>query len=662
MIKLLLTLLITVQLLLAAGQSAVQLDSMLRLLPTQKADSHRVKTLSKISQYYYTVSPLKSFPYANEALQLAEKIQWKRGIANLHNNLGLYISDTGNNQLAREHFEKSYQLNLELGARVNQVNNLNNIGRGYMVESAFTQAADNFFKALAIAEELKDQDLIALVAGNISNCFSVQKDYAKAIQYAQLELSAGTKANSSRRITHALTALGIFTFAQHDTMAARAYAQRALKIAEDSHNKVDEANVLINLSNFMAPDYPRQVSLMLRVNSIMDEINPLSETSLVNNANLGELYTRLALQSGAAQKAVYQRKAEESLLKAKSLAEKTNSPAYLAAIYTDLERLEEQKGNYQSALVYLKKATATNDSLFSQDKKNAIAGLEGKHNLAVKDNEIAINKLLLASQRKTQWGLIAGVAFLLVIGALLYRQSRSRKKTNTTLMVLNNQLDEANKIKARFFSILSHDLRSPIVNLVHFLHLQRESPDLLGPEQQRLQQQNISDAAENLLINMESMLLWSKEQMENFKPNIKMVPVEALFNYLQQFFAHVQQVSLRFEARPGMVVATDENYLRTIMQNLTSNAIRAVKNAATPQVVWRAVQEGNSIQLSITDNGPGIAEEQAKTLFEDSVVANSKHGLGLHLVRDLAKAIQYSIAVSSSPGAGTTFVLSSTRA
>ena len=657
--KLLLTVLFMVQLVAAVGQSAAQLDSMLRLLPSQKEDSNKVKTLSKISQYYYSVSPLKSFPYANEALQLAEKIQWKRGIANLHNNLGLYISDTGNNQLAREHFEKSYQLNLQIGAKVNQVNNLNNIGRSYMVESAFTQAADNFFKALGIAESLKDDDLVALVAGNIANCFSVQKDFAKAIKYAEMELSAGTKASNTRRITHALMTLGSFTFHQKDTAAARSYASRALKIAEDTHNKVDEANVLVNLANFYAPDYQKQMSLMLRVNTIMDEINPVSETSLVNNANLGEVYTNLALQSEGAQKSAYFSKAAESLLKAKALAEKTNSPAYLAAIYADLEHLEEERQQYKSALNYLKKATATNDSLFSQEKKNEIAGLEGKHNLAVKDNEIAINKLLLANQRKTQWALIAGLALLLVIGALLYRQSLNRKKTNTTLMVLNNQLDEANKVKARFFSILSHDLRSPIVNLVHFLHLQRDSPDLLTPDQQQLQQQKISDAAENLLNNMEAMLLWSKEQMDNFKPNIKMVPVTDLFNYIEQFFAHAQQVSLRFEAAPGLVVATDENYLRTIMQNLTSNAIRAAKNGPAPLVIWRAVQEGDSIKLSITDNGPGIAEEQAKTLFEDNVVANTKNGLGLHLVRDLARAIQYSIAVNSSPGNGTTFILSS---
>ena len=101
-------------------------------------------------------------------------------------------------------------------------------------------------------------------------------------------------------------------------------------------------------------------------------------------------------------------------------------------------------------------------------------------------------------------------------------------------MVLNSQLDEANKVKARFFSILSHDLRSPIVNLVHFLHLQKDEPDLLSGEEQVKHRQNISDSAENLLNTMEAMLLWSKEQMENFRPNIKTIPVDNLFELMRE--------------------------------------------------------------------------------------------------------------------------------
>jgi signal transduction histidine kinase len=350
---------------------------------------------------------------------------------------------------------------------------------------------------------------------------------------------------------------------------------------------------------------------------------------------------------------------ERYFTESKKLAEETSNAEILVNNSLAFARLEEAKGNYKSALDYYKRFTTINDSLFSQEKKNEIAGLEGKHNMAVKDNEIAINKLMLANQRKTQWGLIAGLIFAGVTGGLLYRQASNRKKTNTTLMVLNNQLDEANKVKTKFFGILSHDLRSPVANLINFLELQKNEPELLSDEQRSRHQQKISESAEDLLNNMESMLLWSKEQMENFKPQIKNVAVSDLFDYLQKFFPQNDAVKLRFAEAQGLTVSTDENYLRVIMQNLTSNAIKAVNHSPNGFIEWTAKKEGNKTVLSITDNGPGINEEQLKSLFNgDSISANSRTGFGFHLIQDLAKAIQYKILVQSKPGVGTTFTLS----
>jgi signal transduction histidine kinase len=649
--------------LLCQTPGAAPLDSMLKVLSGEKDDSNKVKTLSRISQYYYGVNPLKSFPYANQALQLAEKIKWKRGIANLHNNLGLYISDTGNNTLAREHYMISYELNVELGAKVNQVNNLNNMGRSYQFESEFTKASEFFYKALTIAEDLKDNDLISLVGTNLTSCFLTQQNYPKAIEYAEMTLKHANLANNTSNIIKALLQIGnIISAHTKDTAMGKMYMNKALVKARESGNTVDEAAILLNLANLYYPDYKKQMEMMLRVNEIMDKINPNSEVSLVNNANLGEMYINLSEQTPAPDKTMYLKKAEDCLTRSKILAEQFGARKYLANIFNILVHLEEEKGNYKAALAYYKKTTGINDSLFSQEKKNTIAGLEGKHNIAIKDDEIAINKLKLAVQRKTQLGLIAGLALLVVIGGLLYWQSRRRKKTNTTLMVLNNQLDEANKVKARFFGILSHDLRSPIVNLVHFLQLQKDSPDLLSEEQQIIHRQNISNTAEDLLNTMEAMLLWSKEQMENFRPNIKNIAVDDLFGYIQKFFGQTENIKISFDHLPGLAVSTDENYLRTIMQNLTANAIKALRNTPDANIEWYAKKEGNTTILSITDNGPGIGSEQAKTLFDDNVVNNEKNGFGLHLIRDLAKAIQYKIAVQSEPGKGTTFILSGAAA
>jgi len=226
-------------------------------------------------------------------------------------------------------------------------------------------------------------------------------------------------------------------------------------------------------------------------------------------------------------------------------------------------------------------------------------------------------------------------------------------------MVLNNQLDEANKVKAKFFGILSHDLRSPISSLISFLHLLKNEPELLSANERDSYRQQIGQSTQELLQTMETMLIWSKEQMDNFKPVIKIVQVADLFDYLQKFFAQTTQVQISFSDPGELVVSADENYLNVIMQNLTSNAIKALRNNPNGTISWKVHKEGMKTILSITDNGPGIQADQIKALYHEESGVNAKTGFGFHLIRDLAKAIQYRISVESKPGSGTTFVLSS---
>jgi signal transduction histidine kinase len=635
------------------------IDSLLAVMPAAEDDSNKVKLLMRVAQTHMLANPREGFGYAEKGLQLAEKLNWKPGIANLHNTLGLLIGDTGNNTLARTHFEQSYALNKELGSKFTMISNLNNIGRSYQRESDFSNATEYYFMALAIAEDIKSSEQIALVATNITATFYSQKNYPKAAEYAELALKNGEQAKAPNQIGKALMQLGVIKLDTKDSVGAKLYLAKALEVYTEMGNKLAMAQVLSNMADLEYPDYKKEIEVMTRAQNIYDEIGPASIGSISNMDNLGQTYYTLALESKAPDKAAFLKRSEIYLLHALALCRQTSNAELLADVSLALTGIEEERRNYRAALEYYKTYYTTNDSLFSQKKKNEIAGLEGKHDIDQKNNELAINRLMLSNQRKTQIGLIIGLLLTGIIAGLSYRQSRNRKRTNTTLMVLNNQLDEANKIKARFFGILSHDLRSPVANLINFLHLQKNDPELLNERQPAGHQQKISQSAENLLATMETMLLWSKEQMESFKPEVKTVAVSDLFDYIQKFFGQSEKVTISFGHEPGLVVSTDENYLRVIMQNLTSNAIKALKNTAGARIDWNAWKDGDSIVFSVADNGPGIDEGQIKTLYEDSVGVNAKNGFGLLIIRDLANAIHYKITVQSQQGIGTTFTLSS---
>lgn len=642
----------------AQKNTKARIDSLLTVLNTSKDDSTKVKTMGRLAQLYMQVDPKKGMEFSKEALVIAEKMKWKKAIANLHNDMGLIIGDTGNNRQARVHFEKSYEINKELNASFNMINNLNNIGRSYQRESNFAPALDYFFKALAIAEEIKSSEQIALVGTNLTSSFVTQKNYVKGLEYAQMTLRHAELSNTPGNIGKALMQIGVIKMETKDTLGARRYLQRALKVYEEADQRVGVVQVLINIAPLEYPDHRKAIETMLKAQKILDEIGPTSFFSISNLGNLGRAYYDLAISSPIAQQKEMFEKAKVYLERAEKLSEEAGSAEYLAMISINQADLEEKTGNYKASLEKYKKYTSINDSLFSQDKKNELAGLESKYNIALKDKEIAINKLELASHYKTQIGLIVGIALLGIIGGLLFWQSQVRKKSNTTLMVLNNQLDEANKVKVKFFGILSHDLRSPIASLINFLHLLKNEPELLTANEKVAHQQQISQSAEELLQTMETMLLWSKEQMENFKPDIKMVQVSELFDHLQKFFPQSSRINMQFSNPENLVVSGDENYLKVIMQNLTANAIKALKNTPDGLIQWKARKENTQIILSITDNGPGINEEQAKSLYSEGLGVNAKTGFGLHLIRDLAKAIKYHISIESKPGMGTTFVLS----
>jgi signal transduction histidine kinase len=157
---------------------------------------------------------------------------------------------------------------------------------------------------------------------------------------------------------------------------------------------------------------------------------------------------------------------------------------------------------------------------------------------------------------------------------------------------------------------------------------------------------------------MEGLLLWSKGQMEHFKPDKKTLPVSKLFNDIENTFLGTQHVTFTFENNQQLNINTDEDYLKTIMRNLTGNAVKALSNVTNATIEWKAWEENSKQYLSITDNGNGIDEQQLHALNNGDAIVGIRTGLGFHLVRDMAKAIACNISVNSVLGKGTSFQLS----
>ena len=357
------------------------------------------------------------------------------------------------------------------------------------------------------------------------------------------------------------------------------------------------------------------------------------------------------------------KKAIETLKKASKNALRYDKESFVN-INKKLSESYAALGLWKEAFYYNEIYSKHNDEMMHESAKQNIANAEARYQNKTKGQEIknlsaqnTIKNIQIEEAKKQRIFLISGLALVGIIVLLLFKQSQNRKKSNQKLQLLNDELDEANKTKARFFGILNHDLRSPVANLIHFLHLQKENPELIDEAAALRMQTKVITGAENLLSSMEDILLWSKGQMENFAPHLHHFPIAVLFEETKKHFSSVENVTLLFEDPENIILNSDENYLKTIIRNLTGNAIKALHKTTDGTIIWKAWQHSNQVFIAITDNGPGGTQEQFKALYDGTEVVGIKSVLGLHLIRDLAAAINCKIEVVSKPDSGTTFTI-----
>jgi signal transduction histidine kinase/tetratricopeptide (TPR) repeat protein len=635
-------------------------DSLIASLPLSANDTIRVKALNKISLYYENIDIDIAKKYAALGMATAQKMNWQKAISAFHTAYANIYSVQGMYDSNSYHLQQALKISISLRDTVNTSVVYNNIGTTSFAQGDFVNATKYFMLALKLGEQTNNGYLISLATENMGNVYYKQQDYKKSLAFTRISLLVRQKEDMIDLIPNSLLTIGMNYKGMNMQDSALWYFNAALALSKDNKNKAGEATALSNIAETYAykKDFIQAVAYSLQSKKIWDDLDPNHESALENLGTLGSYYLQSAKDTSVTKnKPLLLQSAKKYLEEA---LQKSNGQKNLTTYTFVLESLAEVNaltGDYKSAYSNYRKYNEQQDSLFSQENKNKIAAATSQLEIDKKNTEIALQTLTISNQKKQKFFLIGGLLLLATIGGLLFYQSRTRKKTNTTLMVLNNQLDDANKVKAKFFAILSHDLRSPISNLVNFLHLQKNEPGIFSAEQAAVHEKKIGSSAESLLETMEAMLLWSKGQMENFKPEIKSVAVNDLFNYLGKFFATTENVQFTFNNPQNVLVNTDENYLQTIMHNLTANAIKALKNTPNATVGWNVIQEGDKISLSITDNGPGLSTDQSKAMYEDAIVTNSKTGLGLHIIRDLAKAIQCKISVQSNPGLGTTFTL-----
>ncbi len=241
------------------------------------------------------------------------------------------------------------------------------------------------------------------------------------------------------------------------------------------------------------------------------------------------------------------------------------------------------------------------------------------------------------------------------------------KSTQKELRSERDKLDIANKTKSKFFSIISHDLRGPITNLIGFSELIKhhltKRYDVESDEQLDEISGYLKTSTNQVVSLLDNLLNWAlkEEGVMPFNPttlNVKACLDENISLMSPQ--AQAKSIDLEVACDESLEASLDKNSFMTILRNLSGNAIKFTPENG--KVSFSAWVEEKELLLTITDTGIGIEEKRIPEIFElrdDKVTWGTKGekgtGLGLNLVYDFVQVNGGSITVESEPGKGTVF-------
>ncbi|MFW6369584.1 MAG: PAS domain-containing sensor histidine kinase [Bacteroidota bacterium] len=240
------------------------------------------------------------------------------------------------------------------------------------------------------------------------------------------------------------------------------------------------------------------------------------------------------------------------------------------------------------------------------------------------------------------------------------------KMSEIELLKSEKALLDLNKTKDKLFSIIAHDLRNPLNNMIGFSELIKKNYDRYPDEKIKKFIDLIYSSSQNVSVLLENLLTWSRTQQNNieFNPeNINMyVSVEQCFE-LMDLSAKKKQIVLKNELETNLAVHADKEMLNTVLRNLLSNAIKYTPVGGTIEV--GANQTNGFITTYVQDSGIGIEPEDLKKLFGirkapsmTGTAGEKGSGLGLVITKEFIGMNKGNIWVESEPEQGTTFYFS----
>jgi signal transduction histidine kinase len=633
------------------AQTRQAINILQQRLANANNDTDRVNALADLCLLYRLGNTDTSMIYGQEAVELAQKIDYVRGQITALGYMCIVAEQQGN--LPRS---------LELG-----------------------------FRAKRLAEDHSLQHLTGPATDGIGEAYIILKDYPKAIVYLRRHILISANGIDDEGMAYACFDMGVAYTGLGQLDSAIYYEERAIKVFH--RIGYEEPLVYQTLGDIRIKSGKPDEALIYYKKSLEIALNKNERRASAYAFNKIAGFYKTFNQSDSA---IYY--AEKGLQESQMIAQK-KTILEAAALLAELYESKDTK----VSLRYLKIADAYKDSLFGTGNIQAVQTLVAREEERWKEIEDA--KIAYQNHLR-QYALIAGLAILLLIAFFLYRNNRKEKRAKRQLQdknqiieqTLNNlksaqaQLIHAEKMASlgELTAGIAHEIQNPLNFVNNFSELNTELVDELKSELATGNIQLAQELADNIKDNeqkinhhgkrADSIVKGMLQHSRTSSGQKEVIDVNALVDEYVRLAYHGLKakdtsfnatIKTDFDPAIGNMNVIPQDFGRVIL-NLLTNAFYAVDEKRKQQLTGyeptvtittkkvNGKPDSHRVEIKVADNGNGVPQKVLDKIFQPFFTTKPTGqgtGLGLSLSYDIVKAHGGAIKVETNEGEGTTFIV-----
>ncbi len=547
-----------------------------------------------------------------------------------------------------------------------------NFGSNYYIIGSYDIALQNYIKAAEIYDSENNKIGLAkclMGKGLIQQGFGRDKE---ALKNFKKSITICRALNDKKFIVKNLLNIGISQTNLNEYDEAYKSFQESLKLSVKNKSTEDSQMSMNKLANIHYIKNNVDSTIYYYQKVLTDNVKPNLWEEAYALSGLSEAY----LKKGDYQKAInYGLRGYNSAKIVRAKWDIARSAEIISKIYS-------QQNNFESAYHFLRINKIYNDSLYAESKIKEVNILQLEAKEA--ENERLIAKAEIAQQKLNNTRIFVGFIFFLLIALLIFIyqyykytsqkgkffkeieiKNRDIQSQQSMITAQNIALEELNQTKNKIFSILSHDLKTPINSLIQVIELNKQN-DLTKEEQTFIFDQ-LQKQVEGTSLILNNILNWANSQIDGTTVHFEKIALNQIIEEsISSFYAEVikKKVSFNHDKEETIFIKADIGQTRIIIQNIIANAIKFAPLNSHIDIHYTS--DDKFLKIHIKDYGNGLNQNKIEEIMnfnkrlvsEKGTSMEEGTGLGLLLVKQFLINNKGQLEIQSVEGKWTEFIIS----